>query len=161
MKVDCLTWCNTCSPSVWRTDSSLCKQEKRVTAASAHHFHTVQQSSDYQGIASPCARTQNCDHRDHHNVATKENDLGKCSGFPLNFTSPLTIVQLAKQMELATSKWRILEQGLTVKSACGPGEVCHLGPCLLHAIMAKVWHSPKRLMHAPGSIVAFGTVNDS
>ena len=48
-------------------------------------------------------------------------------------------------------------KGLTVTCAWDLGEACHLGLCLLHAIIAKGWHSspPNTLTHAPSSNIAF------
>ena len=46
-------------------------------------------------------------------------------------------------------------EGLTVTSACDLAVVCHLGLCLLHAVIAKGWHSSNRLTHAPGFFVPF------
>ena len=46
-------------------------------------------------------------------------------------------------------------KGLTVTSACDLGEACYLALFLLHAVMAKGWHSNNRLTHAPTSIIAF------
>ena len=68
-------------------------------------------------------------------------------------------------MKSETSKRRIQEhagrltqdgslsqgKGPTATSACDLGEVCHLGLCLLHAIIAKGWHSPNRLTHVPSA----------
>ena len=46
-------------------------------------------------------------------------------------------------------------EGLTVTCVCDLAVVCHLGLFLLHAVIAKGWHSSNRLTHAPGSFVPF------
>ena len=54
-------------------------------------------------------------------------------------------------------------QGLTITSACDLGRVSHLGLCLLHSIRddSQGLALSNKLTHAPSSIIAFGTVNDS
>ena len=59
--------------------------------------------------------------------------------------------------------WAVWSQGqsLTVTSACDLGKACHLGLYLLHAVTAKVWHSPYKPTHAPSSIIAFNRSSGS
>ena len=45
--------------------------------------------------------------------------------------------------------------GLTLTSACDLDVICHVDLFLLHAVIAKVWHSPNKLTHAPSSFVPF------
>ena len=49
----------------------------------------------------------------------------------------------------------VAKKSLTVTSACDLGVVCHIGLFLVHAVIAKGWHSPNTLTLAPDSFVPF------
>ena len=95
-----------------------------------------------------------------------ENQLlfTQCNGFPRALDRPS--FNLEKQKETMHRKARSKTRGkikvtccsqgkgLTVTSACDLGETCHLGLSCCMRSQATGWH-------APGSIIAFRTVNDS